>query len=360
MKGLIPFLMFALPLAAIMLFWELFTLEPAASPTPRPVAVRPAPVQPKPVELPRPEPARTETPPEHRLVAALVDWTDAIRRGESTTRPAADRAAAADLLEKREFARAERAYDRLLVEHPSDVELLLGKAGALVGQARHDDALVLLDRAAELAPDRADVLFNRGVVLTRLGQGEEAVSSLQKCVAMAPQNLRARYNLAALYAAMERHADALPLWRELTEPAVAAANPELSRDALIEAWRGRGTAALDAHLGFEAIHAFERLVELAPRDVRGWLQLGIARTESGRRAAAIEALETALAIEPTFVPAVNQLAYVHALIYRDTESADARERVVQLCDRSLGIVAHQPRVRELRDTMDRLAREETQ
>lgn len=362
MKGLIPLLMFALPLAAIMFLWELFTRGPVPTPPPRPMAAATPPVatQSRRVELPRPEPPPAPAPSEHPLIAKLAEWTDAVWQGRPTTSPADERATAAEQLARREFARAERTYDRLLVENPSDVDLLLGKAAALVGLSRYEDALVLLDRAVELAPDRPDVLFNRGVVQTRLAQSEGAVASFKKCLSVAPDNIRARYNLAALYAAMGRHDEALPLWRELTESAAAAGSPDLSRDALIEAWRGRGMAALEAYLGFEAIRAFERVVELAPRDVRGWLQLGIARAESGRRAAAIEALETALAIEPTFVPAINQLAYVHALIYRDTTSAEAREHVVRLCDRSLGIVAHQPRIQELRDTIHRLAREETQ
>lgn len=70
-------------------------------------------------------------------------------------------------------------------------------------------------------------------------------------------------------------------------------------DAASVAIFGQGTAALRAHQPDEAIAAFTRLTEKAPRFAEAYLNLGLAFAEVSRNEEAVKALERCIALKPT-------------------------------------------------------------
>ena len=128
------------PLLVMMLLWQWWTapvpMADTAAPSPLTAQTRPA----------APEPSRAPPPPPYVEPAALMpnhlgktidDWVERFKLPalESLSEPAD--AQAARLLVERDYERAVRAYDRLMLKRPSDPEVLLGKAVALSGAGRN-------------------------------------------------------------------------------------------------------------------------------------------------------------------------------------------------------------------------------
>ena len=149
---------------------------------------------------------------------------------------------AAELLQQREYARAEEVVQRRLTENPHDSDALhlLGVLARNTGRlnfsaevlrqavrlndsvaAYHFDlaltvnrldqietALVHFRRAAELKPDYQDAAVNVGTLLHRLDRLEEAKQWFQRAVQLDPHCAIARYNLGNIWHALGQLDDA--------------------------------------------------------------------------------------------------------------------------------------------------------
>lgn len=82
-------------------------------------------------------------------------------------------------------------YQRLLVKHPDDPELIHGSAMALLHRGAVEEALVRLRRVAELAPDNPQYLEDLGTVLWDARQDSEAGEWLDRALRLNPANRRA-------------------------------------------------------------------------------------------------------------------------------------------------------------------------
>src|SRR5690606_2717584 len=97
------------------------------------------------------------------------------------------------------------------------------------------------------------------------GRHDEAIAAYRSVLATAPRHVRARNALAASYARQGDFAQAIPIWRALTEEQAAG--------------RGPDGAYLFANLGYayflggdydKAVAALERACLLDPLDHRAW------------------------------------------------------------------------------------------
>ncbi len=114
---------------------------------------------------------------------------------------------AAALQELGQGQEAARAYREALSAEPGFAEGW-GRLGTLLAElGRTGEALAAFDRALGLlprgAPERATVLFDRGIARGNAGQLDEAVSDVWRSIALEPRGDRRFYDLAALYA--QRH-----------------------------------------------------------------------------------------------------------------------------------------------------------
>jgi len=133
------------------------------------------------------------------------------------------------------------------------------------------EALASLDRALALKPDQADALNWRGMVLQALGRPVEALASLEAALARNPGYAEALSNQAMALKALDR---------------VAEAVASLKKAAAIE----QGNLAIQFNLGLvlrelgrceEAAAAFRKVVAGAPDHVAAINILGLVLCESG-------------------------------------------------------------------------------
>lgn len=115
----------------------------------------------------------------------------------------------------------------------------------------------------------ADLIYDGGRQHHLAGRYEEAIAAYRTVLATAPRHVRARNALAATYARKGDFAQAIPIWRALTEELAAGTGPD--------------GAYLFANLGYayllggdygQAVAALERACLLDPLDHRAWHNLG--------------------------------------------------------------------------------------
>jgi tetratricopeptide (TPR) repeat protein len=369
-SSLLTILGIGLPLTLMMVLWQYLASPPETtgpsglaehtvakhSPDADPTALRL-------FQTPPQSPASRPADATLTFTEAAESWLDqleaAVRRNEDVQRTTAGL-----LLRQRRFAAAAEAFDRLLVRAADDPALLTGKAMALSGLDRHDDALPLLASVVRLDSASPVAHFNHAVVLMRAGQREEAVQALTSVLTLQPRHAKAMFNLAILDQASGRWADALARWRRLTdgdpgsqpteaqnaldspdETAVLATS--LTPRMLADAWFHRGEAAVELKQPAEAEVCFMNVVRLEPRSAIGWCNVGIARADQVRRSDALTALQIALQLDPKLVPALNQAAYIHAALFHDLGDVEHGRKVAEYCRESLRIKPDQPNVTEL-------------
>jgi predicted TPR repeat methyltransferase len=162
------------------------------------------------------------------------------------------------------------AYRRIVAAKPDEM-----RAWALMGLcATQAGDLILaceaLERAATLEPTAANVHFRLGIVLYQRGLADKAEAAFRRTVALDPANIDARQNLAAALVDQGRHAEAKPLFE-----ALLVAHPDFEL-----AWAG--LANVHRALGDQAalIEALERAVALNPTNAATTHLLTAARGET--------------------------------------------------------------------------------
>jgi len=166
---------------------------------------------------------------------------------------------------KGERGRATGIYRELLQMNPADVRARNNLALLLDQSGDHEGALAELDRCVEHEPDNAQVLVNRGAVLSVLSHFGDAERDLRRALRLDPSNAEAHFNLGLAISRRGRWGDAVPYLRRS-----------------IELDSSRATAYF--HLGDAlnhiddlegALHSYQRAVELRPNNPKALYGLGI-------------------------------------------------------------------------------------
>jgi tetratricopeptide (TPR) repeat protein len=95
-------------------------------------------------------------------------------------------------------AEAEADYRRWLAATPNDADALAELAAVLSREQHFEEALTLLDRAAQIPPPRADVQVARGRVLRALGRRVEARAAFREAQRVEPGNTEAKEGVDGL------------------------------------------------------------------------------------------------------------------------------------------------------------------
>lgn len=332
------------PLLLMLVGWRWWTSRSTISlPPPRPTAVEIDASRRESTEILEPSVSKQVESSGSLATGAVDRWVEQL--DDLSQEPAdSPRVQALKLLRSRQYDKAVRAFDRLLLAAPNDVEAMLGKAMALTGAGRFEDAQPLFDSLLDGKPDDAFLRFNLAAAQMQAGRYDEASTSLKAILQADPGNVRARYNLAVVLQAQRRYLESVAQWRRLTEDQDAAA-------WMAEAWHHRGECALAIGLFSEAVDSFDHFLQIHPADARAWCNLGIAQASLARYDQAIETLKKAVELDATLVAAWNRLASVYVEVFSNTVSADSRQAAIDCANRSLALFANQPDIQALRDAM---------
>jgi len=231
--------------------------------------------------------------------------------------------AAAQLVHEGRFLQAEAFARQVLSRQPRNAEAHHVLALSALFQGRPAQALPAIDKAVSLAGADPQFHFIRAMCLAGAGRAEEAVASYRKALALRPAFFEAWANLGNL---LERHGQ----WAQAEEAYGRAirlrpgTGPVLNglgmcalargdREAAAQAFAGAVSADPASHtarnnlgqtLGKlkrmqEGIAQLREAVRLKPDYAVAWVNLGELCHSAGLDAQAVEAIDHALAIDPS-------------------------------------------------------------
>jgi tetratricopeptide (TPR) repeat protein len=217
------------------------------------------------------------------------------------------------------YAKVVPLLERILAADPHnlDAALRLATAHSMLGHERA--ALAAFDKAAEIAPDSADVRTYLGLHYVRGRQWRKAAPLLEQVVADAPDRLPPLEGLAQVREAEGRAEEALAL-RQRIYAARAPTAAELVALARL---------AMSAQKTPVAIDAFERARAALGTGFRHDLELGVLYLAARRLAEAREALDRVPPSDPEYPMALFKRAQVSVLLHEPDQAARierARER----------------------------------
>ena len=219
------------------------------------------------------------------------------------------------------------AHDRALAADPKLYEALLGRARALEGLKRPDEAEAACDCAIELRPADWRGYHTRGLMLFLNGRYNEALVPWRRVTELTPDNASAHSNLGATYFNIDEFQNAETVIRR-----------SLAIRPSAMGYYNLGTLLFFLEKFDDCVTAFEKAVDLNPADPVAWGNLGNAcRLILGREARAAEALDSAIGLmrerlerSPNSGDAWARLAGYLAGRGRRDEAEDAVHRALEL------------------------------
>jgi tetratricopeptide (TPR) repeat protein len=176
---------------------------------------------------------------------------------------------------------------------PSHLQTL---AAALLRLGRQEEALQVLDKAVQLAPDDADLRRNMGTALLKAGRTGEALRCFQRVVELNSADADAAYKAGVILKEEGRLGEALVYLDRSAE-----AQPD---HAPIFATRGFVRASLNRYE--QAIEDYERAIRLDPQHAHACANLGNALRALGRPEEALAWYDRSLALTPDIANTTNR------------------------------------------------------
>jgi tetratricopeptide (TPR) repeat protein len=167
----------------------------------------------------------------------------------------------------------------------------------------HSTAVEVLDMAMADAGDdvqrQAQILGDRALALSGLGEHDQAVAEAERAMALMEQNPTLNHVLGFVLLAAGRVTDAMPPIRN-----ALAIDP-----TLMPALRTLAMALSAAGQTDEAVETLQRALRYNPLDRDSLLRLSVLHIEGNRQASAVELLEPHLKVVPDDVRALNNLGW---------------------------------------------------
>ncbi len=205
------------------------------------------------------------------------------------------------------FEESLRAYDKAIEINPNNASAWVFKGDALDNMAwstddpsRFNQSLQAFDKALELDPKDAGAWHAKGVTLIHFAQHKEgragsrteevegmlneALAAINKAIEIDPETPGALENRAGLLETMGKHDEALE-----------SAN---STQDLAKVWYNRAVVLRNEGKFDEALDAYDKAIELDPKDAYARIDKGITFLVMGKFNESLSAFDEALAIEP--------------------------------------------------------------
>jgi len=245
-------------------------------------------------------------------------------------------------------------YDRALALAPDMAEIHYNRANALQSLARLDEAVAGYDRAIALRPDLVEAYANRGVALRALRRFAEAVANFDHAIALKPGSAEVYYNrgnalrhLDRLDAAVASYDRAIALAPDMAE---AYANRGVALQGLrrldealescdraialkpdfAEALNNRGNIFREFGRFDQALESCDRAIALAPDMAEAYATRGLALQGLRRLDEALESCDRAIALKPDFAEALNNRGNIFREFGRFDQALESCDRVIAL------------------------------
>ncbi len=233
------------------------------------------------------------------------------------------------LMQAKNYTEALASYDRALALATPTAEIHTRRCQVLSALNQQEQALLACDAALTLDQNwgiltPAIAWFAKGTALKRLGRNEEALAAYQRALVFNPnsseiwtEQCRVQSELgdqAAALATCDRALELNQIWGERS-PAIA--------------WLNRALVLTRQERFNEAISAYDRALELNPKDAATWTKQGQLLARLGNHADALAAYNQALKVSPNFALA---LVLRGAALNRLGSYAEA----VTACDQAIG------------------------
>lgn len=174
------------------------------------------------------------------------------------------------------------AFDSAVALEPNNARINFLAAAARIDGKRHTEAQHYLERSIALDPRCGESYIYLGNLRQLAGDTDVAESLYKKALELEPTSALAHYNLALLFQAQGRKADAI---RHLRDAYGTSAQLEIARSLVI--------ALLDCAEYDEALAIAQESTRLNPHSPQSWIGLGLAHQKSHRAADALECYDRA-------------------------------------------------------------------
>ena len=182
------------------------------------------------------------------------------------------------------------------------------------------DALRMFDRALNVSPRSADILADKGRVLTEIGRHEEALACYQQAVSINPQHWAAIQNQGYSLLALRRNMEALETIDRLLT-IVPHHAPALNN---------RGEALKNLNRYEDAITSYKQALALDSRNIETWSNLGDCLHKLKHYDDALDAYRRILAINPVFDGAWLGYANVVSAMKRFDDALSAYDKALEI------------------------------
>lgn len=230
------------------------------------------------------------------------------------------------------YADAEHYYRAVTESDTHYPAALVGLGFALKEQGRSNEAREVLERAAGLIPDDADVHYLLGSVLEVTGQREAASSHLRKAIDLRPDFELARRQLIVALFKSERYAEATEVCEESIATSADSGELHFYRSnlylhagektlaisscqralalnpGLINAQQSLSRLLLETEQFEQAETSYRREIALSPKHFGPYHQLGVVLNLLGKHDDAIEQFRHAISLNPQSAASYYSLA----------------------------------------------------
>jgi arylsulfatase A-like enzyme/Flp pilus assembly protein TadD len=221
------------------------------------------------------------------------------------------------LYQERRFAEAAELEKKIIAERPTIPSVYEDMALALRQLERHDEAIAALKAAIARGLGTEGIRRQLGLALCDAGRPREAVAVLAPIAAGGEAETMTAYGVALGDAG--RHQEAIA---ELKKAAASSPSDPLPLEDM-------GVVSLRMDRPAEAQHYLESALRLNDRLPVSWNTLGVALFRQQRVAAALDAWEKAVAIDPRQYDALYNIGLVAADTGRPQQAAKALARFVE-------------------------------
>lgn len=226
------------------------------------------------------------------------------------------------LAQRGQFERADELLRQYLARHPNNLRAIKSYARLQMRLGAPDKAIAALTGVAREALADPEMTALLGTAYLDTGSADAAVALLEKASKAAPDDAGISRQLAVGYAAKGDLDRALEAIEQLgSDGQLTAAHLEIARSLLVQ-------GEID-----KALELTGRLTHDLPQSPEAFNLNGIVQEAAGKRAAAVDSFEQALALAPDSIPARINLAR-RALA--DGDAAAARQRYDEILQRQPG------------------------